>query len=874
MKLWSKLRALLRKDKLDAEMTEEMRLHVEMQTERNVAAGMNADDARYAARREFGAEEQIKELCRDERGWPWMENSIRDVRFTLRGLRKAPGFSLGVIVTLALGIGFSIIAFSFIDLVTRSPLRLPQSERLVRIWSAADGNRSFAPATSWPLYERILERPSTFASAGAMVITGFTYLDGDTSTSVGGTRVTSSLLSTLGAPLLRGRLFTPAEEAPGGPPVVLLAPGFWRNALGGGEDAIGKMIVLDGIPHEVVGIVDDAVIAPDPGNAVLLPRPFELPGVTLGQVERGAFTVQVTARLQPGVSIEQANAELQSIKASYRESFPDNADVARDVFLRSYADEISSGVRPVAVWLMAAALCVLLIAISNAAGLCITRTLRRRQDTGIRLALGGSATRVLSVLIGEVALLVMTATALALMLAQWTLPIAERFARPFLQRLAPLEFGPAAWVAAGGSALLALAVLVIIPLVHVMRTTASNALRPNRTATVGGKAQGALVTLQVAITFSLLIASAVLLASYRTLSATSPGFDSRGVMTGFVNLPAQQYRTPEQQVAFFNQVIDGARAADPSLEIALVTTMPLTRELRGSAFHVAGRPVPPENQRPVAIQRGVSDEFFRVMRIPLREGRVFRSDDRAPGRSVGVINESFARRLFGAESAVGKMLIAGGGAGAGIEVVGVIGDVRANGLVAGATDEIYRPFQRGAQVAFAIRSSAEPARVRAVLVEAIKAVDAQRALAVFQTSEQFLSRSSSSQRMVAWTTGVFAAAAIILAAVGLYGLVACWVEQRTREFGVRMALGAKGADIQRLMLSRGMKCVAAGIAGGAVVYLAATRAVGRIVFGVSAVDPVVIAAVAVGLVAIALLACYLPARRAAKVDPMVALRSE
>jgi hypothetical protein len=342
-------------------MAEEMRAHLEEQTRRNITAGMNANEARAAAHRQFGGVAQIQERARDQRGWTAFENALRDVRFAARGLTRAPGFSIAAIGTLALGIGIGAAVFTFVDVVTRAPLRVPRPEALVRVWSTVEGNRGLAPVASWPVYQRLAEQSAVFASVGASVTTGFTFSDGDNPVSVGGVRVTSSLLTTLGAPLLLGRHFSPAEEASGGPPVVLIGRNFWHHMLGGRDDIVGRTITLDGVPHEVVGVVADAVAQLDSGNSVWLPRPFELPGLTQSRIERGALLVQVTARLQPGVTLAQADAALQGMLTAYRQGFPANVDVARNLFLREYAEEISGTARPTALLLMAAAACVLVI---------------------------------------------------------------------------------------------------------------------------------------------------------------------------------------------------------------------------------------------------------------------------------------------------------------------------------------------------------------------------------------------------------------------------------------------------------------------------------------------------------------------------------
>ena len=342
---------------------------------------------------------------------PLIELLTRELSFTLRSLGRALGFACTTIITLGVGLGLSTAMFTFVHTATRSPLQFPSPDSLVRIWSAPQGGGAPSPNISWPLLRLIQEQSGIFASAGASIASGFTFADASNPISVGGTRVTSSLFSTLGAPMLRGRGFSSEEEAPNGPPVVLISPGFWRTALGGREDIIGQRVLIDAVPHEVIGILAEAVSQVYVDDSLFLPRPYAVPGVDRPQVERGGLLMNVTARLQDGVTLERANAELQNIVSAYRKEFGSNLDVKRDVFLKSYSKEISGNAHTTMVTLMAAVLLVLLISITNCGSLYLTRFLTRLQELEIRVALGASPSEILLTCACEIGVLVLLGAA-------------------------------------------------------------------------------------------------------------------------------------------------------------------------------------------------------------------------------------------------------------------------------------------------------------------------------------------------------------------------------------------------------------------------------------------------------------------------------
>ncbi len=803
------------------------------------------------------------------------------MRIALRSLLKSPGFTLVAVLTIAIGISANTVLFSVFNTVVLSPLDYPESNRLVRAWIDESTGGFTAPASSWPKYEHYRDNSKSFEGLAASTFHNATLTHHGDAEQLNGLAVTSNFLGVHRQRIARGRDFNADDDVVGGPNHVIITDELWRNRLGGEEDVIGSIIELNGVLNEVIGVLPPAL--PFPYNQIqyLLARPDEQAGIPLQQVQQGgAIYLQLTGRLAPGVTLEQADAEMRALSAGYNAEFPARMDANSDHYLRPYADELVGNTRPTFYVLLAACAFVLLIACANIASLFLGRLSARHKEIALRLSLGATRPDIIRQFLTESLLFSGIAGVLGILLSLWSISAVASLAANQLPRADEIGFDRTALLFSVGIAALTSLLVGFVPAWKASRANLSEALKDTARSDGGGNAgrqfRATLIVAEVTLSVTLLVGASLLMTSFWKLLKTDAGFDSTGVAAAFVNLPQQRYDTPEKRIAFYQQVEAELKRQPSITHAAPIIGLPLTGFAPISPYTRGGDPVLPLPQRPLVGFRMAGHDYKGLLGLRLVEGRWFEDTDRLDTPPVIVVNESFAKVIAPDGSAIGKTLLTGANGETVNEIVGVIADVKTTGLNQDAPQEMYYSARQRANngMAFAARTTGDPISLQAALRSALKSVDPTIALSFFQTLEETTLNSLGVQRIAAWLIGCFSAIAFLLAIVGLYSVLAYNVSQRSSEIGIRMALGALPSQVITMVLRQGLTLVGLGVAAGLLAAGLLTQLIASQLYGVGSLNFVIYGAVALSFALVATLACFLPARRASKVDPMIALRSE
>jgi putative ABC transport system permease protein len=805
---------------------------------------------------------------------------MRDFTAAIRSLSKSRAFSAVAILTIAVGIAANTALFSVYDRLVLNPVTIPDSASLMQIVTS---NPQFAvrvPAVSWPRYEEVRDQAASFSSVGLSTFDNFTLTGNGEPQQLNGLRITPSFLPTLGILPAQGRNFTPAEDLPNGPSVCIISHELWQTQFGGRSGLVGQTITLNGQPWEVVGIMPPKLTVPFAQTQVLAPRVFELPALTMAQVQAGSGYAQPIARLKPGVTLAQAQQELAAISRASRDRFPTRLDANNTTEAQPFVAFITGGLQPTFYTLLAAVAFVLLIACANVASLFLGRLAARQKEIAVRQSLGATRVQVVRQFLVESLVFSTIAGLLGTLLAVWALGAVQSLLTAQLPPNATLSLNWRALAFTGGVTLVTSLLVGLAPAWHASRGHLMEALKDSARGSSSertGTFRSALIVAEVALSVVLLVGSGLLLVSFISLQRTAPGFEARGAAAAFVAVPTVRYKTGGQQAAFFEQVIERLKANPMVTAAAAAQGLPLSGFNPRAPYTVAGQPVLPLPQRPIAGFSIVSEDYFRLMRIGFVEGRPFTADDREGAVPMaGIINESFAKKLFPGQSALGKRLLRGRDADVVVEIVGVIHDVKTNGLNAPAPDEIYQAVRQFGRPGLAVvaRTNGDPALLQAAIRSAVAEVDPDQPISFFATLETNVANSLGVQRIVASLTIVFAGLALGLSAVGLYSVLAYAVSQRTSELGIRMALGAQPGHVIRLVMSSGLKLVAIGLIVGLAGAAGAARLIRSLLFNVQPMDPAIYAGVTVLFAVVAAAACLAPSWRASRIDPLVALRAE
>jgi putative ABC transport system permease protein len=807
---------------------------------------------------------------------------LSHVRFAFRSLLKTPGFTAVAILTMAIAIGACTSLFSVLQAVVLRPLPYPEPDSLVSLWAINRERNVEAPAISWAKYDAFRERKDVFSELTMSAGNGFTLTEGTGEPEqVAGLHASAKLLPMLGIQPVRGRHFTEDEDRDGGADVAMISYQLWQNRFSADPNIINRVVQIDGVARTVVGILPERMPVPFNGTAVVVPRPHDLPYLS-AQQRGNAIVHQAYGRLAPGVTVEQAQRRVDEMQAQFKAANPGHIDANNNCEVRTIERQVLGDLTR-QFWTLAGAVAlVLLIACANIANLFLARVSARQKEIAVRMSLGARRGEVVRQFIAESTLFSIVAGVAGVLIAWWSLRGIQVLAGPQLPRADEIALNPGVLFFSFAVALFAGLLIGLYPAWQASRTDVGTVLKDTSRGAGGGTAaktfRHLLVVAQVALSLTLLICAGLLVLSFYKLQSSELGFATEGRAFGLVNLPSSRYNKPELTREFYHQLQQRLDTTPELQRGGAIFGLPLAGIGSISPFSVQGRPILPVHERPLASIRFTSTGYFETMGIGLREGRFFTPDDRFGGEQVALLNETLARKLFPGESAVDKALLIGPNADIKIRIVGVIRDVKAAGLATPPPDEIYYPRDQRGGGFMTVVAQAKPGLSAAATIPVLRRVlaeiDPNIALANPQTLDQLVEQSIGVQRLTMSLLLCFAAIAALLAAVGVYSVMAYAVTQRTGEIGVRMALGASTGNILQLILRAGAMQVGLGLLLGLLGAFAASRLLAQALYQVEPFDPVVFAAVAGFFAIIALFACLIPARRASRVDPMIALRAE
>ena len=848
-----------------------------METDKYVRDGMTRDEARRRALRNFGPMEKHKEETRDARGWMWLDELLQDVRYSLRTFAKSPGFAAIAILTLALGIGANTAIFSVINAAFFAPYGVKEPEHLVRLWGQDLKRNILQLGFSVPKYEVIRDQQTSFESLGAATFLPQTLLlNGTEPIQVNGSLTTSSFLDAFGATPIAGRFFRADEER--GAAAAVIGEEIWRARFAADVNVIGRPVTVDGVAYTVIGIAPRLPAFWDAD--IFTTNPFQFPGIAEDAIRRGFSYLQPIGRLKPGVGEEQARRELEVLATRYLAAYPSNADAAWTLTAIGLRDDIVGASRSSLLTLLAAVGLLLVVACANVANLLLVRFTGRRQEIGLRAALGASRGRMVRQFLVESLMLSGAAAALGAVFAYWALPgllVLAQNNLPFANdiRISVPVLGATALLALGAGV-----VMGLYPAVQGSRSDIVSVLRDGGRTMVGAfgshRARRAIVMAQVAVSLVLLIGAALLVTSFAKLRNQRTGFDSTNIFVAAVSVPPSRYPDIDSQARFWLRLGDALAAAPGATRATLASTPPLNAGgFTRSPYALAEGAVAPMNERPLGLTISVTPGYFATMRIPLVAGRDFTERDTAAAPRVAIVSRSTARKLGGEASILGRRIIMGA-SGEVMEVVGVSEDTRTQTLASTAEVEFYRPvMQRQRPVmTLLVKTAGDPAAFEATARQVLSGIDATLPLTGVTTHQRVVEQSLAQQRLLFVMLGVFAVLAVVLSSVGIYGVVSSFVGQRTPEIGVRMALGASRAQVIRIVLGQSLVPVGTGLLVGLVGAAALGRFVEGLLFEVSPLDPLTLGGGVALLALVAGVACAVPAGRAARIDPVTALRGE
>ena len=867
-------RALTHKDKLDDELDDELRFHLERDIEENVKDGMTPEEARYAALKSFGGVDQSKEQCRDARGVAPLENTLRDVSYSARVLRKSYVFTAVVVLTLALGIGANTAIFSFANGILLRPLPYPQSDRLAVIDETALKRGIDSMSVSYPNFLDWRDQNTVFEDIGLHFGTSRFALSGaGEPVEIRGSRITQGMFEILRVSPQLGRTFTADEDRPDQDAVVILGHDLWQKNFGGDPNILGQKIVLSNRARTVIGVMPRGFRFPEVSELWV---PLALTPQMFTRTDHGLNGI---ARLKDGVTFAAAQAEMDNIAARIEQQNPVTNE-GLGVKVTSLHDTLTGDYREALLILLGVVGCVLLVACVNVANLMLARATARQKEFALRAALGASRWRIVRQLLMESFLLAVAGGVLGFALSLWALrlllkaiPIQLPFWMDFGIDLRVLVFTL-------GITLLTGLIFGAVPALQTSRVDLNDTLKEGGRGSSGfrGRSRSLLVVTEIALSLVLLVGAGLMIKSFMRLRQVNIGLDSKNVFTASVLLPRAKYSAPEQRTGFFKQLVENVRNV-PGVQAASVTgTLPLGGSNWGRSLTVEGHQVVSVGQAPMIQHTVVAPGYFRTMGITLLSGRDFTDADTADGPKVTIVDDRLARQYWPNESAVGKRVRFGPPEDnePWHTIIGVVRSVRHARMQEDSNQSVYLPHTQipvGGLTVVA-RTTSDPHDIASAFRQAVAQIDRDQPISEISTMEEVVAESIWQPRLYATLFAVFAGGALVLALIGIYGVMAFLVQTRTHEIGVRMALGATARDVFKLIVGRGMKLTVIGVVIGVGGAIALTRLMHSLLFNTSATDPLTFIAISVLLSLAAFLACYIPARRAARVDPLTALRYE
>src|SRR5262245_12409978 len=883
--IYTRLYGLLRKNRIEQEMEDEMRFHLLMRTRVNIERGMRPEEAEREARRRFGNVGKIKDLGRDIKGGGFMDTLLQDLRYGARMLLKHPGFTLIAVLTLALGIGANTAIFSVVNgvLLRQLPYEEPERLALIRQQALSHGLESLPIAASE--FTDYRNQTQSFTHLTAFDTADFNLTGGDLPERVSGARVSASLFPLLGVKPQLGRTFSADENEPGRNNVVLLSHALWSRRFAADPGIIGGTLALSGHSYTVIGV---------------MPPSFQFP-MSLFGMKGGTFThpaeswpplafsadllrvrnsrwLGVIGRLKPGVTLAQANADVDAVAKRMPQQYPENYP-PEGWGSKAYSlhEQIVGRMRLPLLILLGAVSLVLLIACANVASLLLARSTVRRKEIAVRAALGASRRRITRQLLTESLLLAFCGGGLGLLIALWGTNQLVSLSAQTLPRMKEVSLDGRVLGFTLAISMLTGLFFGLAPVIEASKLNLNEVLNEGGRTMTGSAGQKRLrsliVVAEFALALMLLIGGGLLSRSFWRLQNVSPGFDPENLLTFQITLPWKSYPGSQYVGAFFQQAVARIARLPGFKAVGAASILPLSGSNNDEGFVIEGRPYRDIKDLGDEEFRAVTPDYFRAIGIPLLKGRFFNDADNADAPGVTIINQAFAERHFRGEEPVGKRITRDGPRGTNlhwITIVGVVGDVRHSGLNLETKPEFYMPHlqEPRSSMSLVARVGSDPVGLSATIRREIRALDAQLPVYTLRTMDRIVAESVAPQRLSPLLFGGFAALSLTLSAIYIYGVMSYAVAQRMHEIGIRVALGARSRDVLKLVVTQGMKPAMAGIAIGLAAAFGLTRLMRNLLFDVSATDPLTFAVITLLLATIGLFACWIPARRATKVDPM------
>jgi len=807
-----------------------------------------------------------------------MANFLQDLGYGARMLLRNPGFAIIAILTIALGIGANTAIFSVVETALLRGLPYAEPQALYHVWERTPQKEYSQREFSYPDYQDY-QQNQVFSGLAAYTGAGGILSGRGEPQRVFAPAVSASFFKVLGVAPVLGRTFQDGEDKPGTPRTIVLTYGFWQRMFAGDKNAIGQTLVLNGVPQTIVG-----VLPPDFTFALRPAELFQLYQPTEAQLSRRFMHgTNLIARLKPGVPLAQAETELRSIASRIEDSYKDS-HAGTTAILVPLQDQMIGKVKTVLVGLLLASTFVLLIGCANVANLLLSRALSRQKEIAIRSALGAGTARIIRQLLTESLLLSLVGGVLGLMFAYWgvaaligMIPDNQLITMPYLTST------QANWTVLGftlGLSMLTGIVFGLAPAAAASKLNLQNSLKEGG-RTGGGhdrhRLRNVLVVAEMALAVILLTGAGLMMKSLWRLMQVNVGFDTNNLLTMTVALPGTKYTAPERIQAFQDQLVERTNAL-PGVSNSGVVDIPPLIPGNTTRFTIVGEPPPAPGDETETNFRRCNPTYFQALGVPLVKGRFFDERDTSTGPRVAIFNKSLAERLLPGKDPIGRRLQFTAGAGQGVEIVGVVGEIKVTGLDEAARPVVYFPLSQGNTMAVSlmVRTSTDPMTLASPVRNAARALEPEVAILNLRSMDEVISNSPAAffRKMPAWLIGIFALLALVLASIGIFGVISYSVSQQTREIGVRIALGAKSREIQTMVVRRGMKLALAGVGIGLAGAWGLSRFVADLLFDVRATDPTIFTGMAILLVGVAFLACYLPAFRASRVDPMIALRCE
>jgi len=884
--LFFRLRSLFRRNRVEEEMNDELRFHFDQQVEKLIRSGMPRDEALRQARFKFGSDDKVREECREARGVGSVEMLLQDLHFGARTLRKDASFTVVAVLTLALGMGATTAIFSVVDSVLLRPLPFRDPSRLVVVWENSltlnHPHNVAAPANflDWENQNSVFEGMTAMADTNAN-LTG----SGDPQQVVVG-NVTAGFLSVTGINPILGSGFTEDNWKKGKDDVVLLEYGFWKERFAGDPEIVGKTIALNGKPVVVVGVapkgfnlfLKDGTLT---GSKPQMWSPWAVPKDWGDRKQDMGRYLTVLARMKPGVSLAQAQEQMNTIASRLQQQYPrTNAHWGATVV--PIRDQLSGDLRPALLTLFCAVAFVLLIACANVSSLLLARSARREKEIAIRAAIGATRWRVARQLLTESILLAGIGGALGMLLAFWGTRVLIASGPKDLLDLRSITVNLRLLAFTAAVTMLSSITFGFLPSFLSARSQIADSLKDETRSSASGRStllRSLLVVAQMSLALVLLVGSGLLIRSFVRLVGVDPGFDPRNLLTFQVGLPRAKYPKEEAQMAFFRELLLRVGGLPGVRSVSMENFPPLTGMGSATGVHIIGQPKRGDADLPVSGVRVVGPDYFRTMGIPMQAGRSFDERESLEASRVVVVNQAFVDAYLRGENAIGKKIS--------IymhddkfdddhpsEIIGISGAVHQTGLDSEAKPNVYWPMPElmYSRMTLLVRTSNDPAALIPAIRRELRKMDPELPMASVATMEQLLGDSLARSRFTMSLLGVFAALALVLTAVGIYGVISYNVAQRTHEIGIRIALGAQRGNVLGLVLGQGARLMFAGVGLGVVASLVLTRLMSSLLYGIGATDPATFVAVVFTLLAIAFLASYVPARYATRVSPIIALR--